>query len=89
MKLLVVVLVMLLLMLQYRLWLGDGGVRNVMELRKQVMAQKNLNQQLDDRNKMLMAEIQDLKKGRQAIEEHARNDLGMIKNNETFYQVVK
>lgn len=89
MRILIVVLIILFLTLQYRLWFGDGGLRNVIILRKQVAEQRAMNDKLQERNKVLMAEIQDLKSGRQAIEEHARNDLGMVKNGETFYQVVK
>jgi cell division protein FtsB len=89
MRILIIILIVMLAMLQYRLWFGDGGLRSVVVLRKQVAEQKALNQQLQERNKVLMAEIQDLKSGRQAVEERARSDLGMVKNGETFYQVVK
>jgi cell division protein FtsB len=89
MRVLIAVLIILLLVLQYRLWFGEGSVYDAVQLRKQVEEQRVMNQKLEERNKILLAEIHDLKSGRQSIEEHARNDLGMVKNNETFYQVVK
>ncbi|MGB8636348.1 MAG: cell division protein FtsB [Rhodanobacteraceae bacterium] len=81
-------LFVLLLILQYTLWLGDGGYRDVSWLRKQVAAQKAENKRLEERNKALAAEVEDLKQGKQAIEGRARSELGLIKPGETFYQVV-
>jgi cell division protein FtsB len=88
MKVLAAALVMLLALLQYRLWLGEGGLREVRRLRAEIEAQRDENQQLKERNRTLSAEVLDLKKGTVAIEERARTDLGMVGKGETFYQVV-
>jgi len=88
MKTLAAILVMLLALLQYRLWLGEGGMREVRRLRAEIEAQRDENQQLQERNRTLSAEVLDLKKGTVAIEERARTDLGMVGRGETFYQVV-
>jgi cell division protein FtsB len=88
MKVLAAALVMLLALLQYRLWLGEGGMREVRRLRAEIQSQKDDNQQLKERNRTLSAEVLDLKKGTVAIEERARTDLGMVGKGETFYQVV-
>jgi cell division protein FtsB len=81
-------LLLLLVLLQYKLWLGDGGTREVARLREEISAQRAENEQLKVRNRTLAAEVQDLKKGTTAIEERARTDLGMVGKGETFYQVV-
>jgi cell division protein FtsB len=88
MKVLATGLLALLLLLQYRLWLGEGGMREVARLRAEITAQREENSQLRERNRTLAAEVQDLKKGTTAIEERARTDLGMVGKSETFYQVV-
>lgn len=88
MKYLAAVLLILLALLQYRLWFGDGGVREVQRLRSEIARQKAENATLRERNRTLTAEVQDLKKGTTAIEERARTDLGMIGPRETFFQVV-
>ena len=81
-------LLTLLVLLQYRLWFGDGSVREVAQLQTQIDAQEEQNARLRERNRTLAAEVQDLKKGTTAIEERARTDLGMVGKSETFYQVV-
>lgn len=73
--------------LQYNLWMGEGGIADVNRLKQDIAAQKAENARLADRNRVLEAEVKDLKTGNQAVEEHARQDLGMIKSNETFYLV--
>ena len=88
MKLLVAALVVALALLQYRLWLSDEGLREVWHLRDAVESQSAENLVLKERNAQLKAEVVDLKQGLTAVEERARNDLGMIGGNETFYQVV-
>jgi cell division protein FtsB len=88
MRIIAAVLVALMLVLQYRLWLGDGGMREVWQLREQVAAQRAENEKLKDRNRTLSAEVLDLKKGKTAIEERARTDLGMVGRDESFYQVM-
>lgn len=89
MKFLAAGLVIILVLLQYRLWLGDGGMREVHRLRAEIGVQHEQNRELTERNRTLAAEVQDLKKGTVAIEERARNDLGMVGQGETFYQVVE
>jgi cell division protein FtsB len=88
MKFLAATLVVVLALLQYRLWLGEGGMREVRRLRSEIEAQRDENKQLKERNRTLSAEVLDLKKGTVAIEERARTDLGMVGKGETFYQVV-
>jgi len=83
-----VALVALLAWLQYRLWFGEGGTRAVEELGARVEQQRRQNEGLAQRNAALAAEVADLKSGEAAIEERARNELGMIKPGETFYRVV-
>ena len=87
MRWLIVVLVVLLLMLQIRLWSADGGVPEVLHLRKAVAAQHAENKDLQERNEALEADVKDLKGGLDAVEERARSELGMIKDGERFYQV--
>ena len=81
-------LLLVLLALQYRLWVSDDGFRSVMGLKRSVAAQSAENATLVRRNDQLAAEVKDLKEGLAALEERARNDLGMIGANETFFQVV-
>ncbi len=89
MKFLAAGLLILLVLLQYRLWLGEDGMREVIRLRAEITAQLEENSQLRERNRTLAAEVQDLKQGTTAIEERARTDLGMVGQGETFYQVVE
>ena len=88
MKVLIVVLVLLLAALQYKLWFAGGGVRDVHHIKTQVDAKIAGNTLLEQRNAALAAEVEDLKQGGEAIEERARNDLGMVKKGERYYQVV-
>jgi len=80
---------MLLLLIQYPLWLGKGSWFRVREVDQQIHAQREVNRRLQERNAALEAEVQDLKVGLEAIEERARNELGMIKRDEIFFQVVE
>jgi len=89
MKVLAGALATLLVALQYPLWVGKGSWMRVWELDRQLAAQHEVNVRLKARNDALDAEVRDLKQGLDAIEERARLDLGMIKNDEVFYQVVK
>jgi cell division protein FtsB len=89
MRLLSLVLVVLVAALQWPLWAGKGGWLRVWELGRAVEAQRNTNQGLRVRNAALEAEVRDLKTGYDAIEERARSELGMIKQDEVFYQVVE
>ena len=76
------------LLLQAQLWFSDGGYRKTVKLRQAVADQRELNEQLRNRNAALDAEVINLKQGLEAAEERARTDLGMIGPKETFYQVV-
>ena len=75
-------------LLQYPLWLGEGGWLKVRERALDIQTQQALNQQLLSRNAGLLAEVSDLKQGRDAIEERARNELGMIAPDEWFVRIV-
>jgi cell division protein FtsB len=88
MKWLLAALAVVVVLLQYRVWVSDRGVREVDRLQHAVAAQRLENDQLAERNKQLDAEVHDLKTGLGALEERARSDLGMIGSHETFYQVV-
>ncbi len=88
MKWLAALLLVILVTLQYRLWLSDDGVREVGRLNDAVEAQRAENERLRTRNAQLGAEVVDLKRGMDALEERARSELGMIARRETFYQVV-
>ena len=88
MRLLVLILVVLFVLLQHRLWVGDGGIVTVTELRDAVEAQQQENRLYRERNQRLQAEVRDLKEGLAAVEERARKELGMIRRGETFYQLV-
>ena len=77
-----------LLVLQYRIWASPSGMREVWRLERAIEAQVDENERLADRNRTLAAVVRDLKEGKKAIEERARTDLGMVRANETFFQVV-
>jgi len=89
MKLWIAILLVLLLALQVKLWVGEGGLSNVRLLEQAVEVQKLTNKQQQERNQGLAGEVQDLKHGTEAIEERARSELGMIREGETFYQIVE
>jgi cell division protein FtsB len=89
MKVLAATLATMLVALQYPLWIGKGGWMRVWDLDRQVAAQRDVNTHLKARNDALDAEVHDLKQGQDAIEERARLELGMIRNDEVFYQIVK
>lgn len=89
MKALTLIFVILIALLQYPLWLGKGSWLRVWELNRQVNAQQEKNAALKARNAMLNAEVRDLKSGKAAIEERARSELGMIKQDEVFFQVIE
>jgi cell division protein FtsB len=88
MKALAAFLAGLVVVLQYPLWFGKGGWLRVRELDRQVAAQQAVNAGLKARNDAMDAEVRDLKQGLEAIEERARTELGMIRKDEVFYQVV-
>jgi len=83
------ILLALLLALGVKLWAGDWGLREIARLKAQIAEQKAENAQLKQRNDMLAADVEDLRKGKEAVEERARTELGLIKQDEVFYQVVE
>ena len=89
MKIIAFVLLSLLIWLQYKIWLQDGGIPEVVQLQQEVEEVKTEVQQLQERNSSLDAEVKDLKKGLDAIEERARSEMGMIKQGEVYYQVIE
>lgn len=88
MKPILIILLALFALMQYELWFSPGGLRSVWQLKNRIAEQMTTNQQAQQTNRALAADIADLKRGNEAIEERARNNLGMIKKDETFYQVV-
>ncbi|PQJ89946.1 cell division protein FtsB [Aliivibrio sifiae] len=74
--------------LQYTLWFGKNGMSDYAQVSNDVTLQEEVNQGLRNRNEQMFAEIDDLKKGSEAIEERARHELGMIKKGETFYRII-
>jgi cell division protein FtsB len=89
MRLILICLAALLLLIQYPLWLGKGGWLRVWELDKQVVAAQKKNEELKARNAKLSSEVSDLQDGTEAVEERARYELGMIKDNEIFVQILE
>ncbi len=89
MRWLICFLLALVILLQYKLWFQDGGIKQATVLEQEVQQQTVVNGNLAAQNKQLQAEIKDLKNGNEAIEERARNELGMVKNNEQYLQVVQ
>jgi cell division protein FtsB len=89
MKLLALSLAALIVLIQYPLWLGKGGWLRVSAVDQQIRSQRESNRQFQARNGALEAEVQDLKVGLDAVEERARNELGMLKDNEIFFQVLE
>jgi cell division protein FtsB len=83
------ILMSLLLMLQYRLWIGEGSYGHQLDLLRSIAEQKAENERLRQRNAKIAAEVSDLKSGLDSVEERARKDLGMIKRGETFYMVIE
>ena len=88
MKPIMILLTVVLLLLQYRLWFSHDGLPSVMHLYRSVVLQEQRNLILEERNQVLAAEVQDLKSGLDAIEERARSELRMIKQDETFIQII-
>ena len=88
MKTLIIFLILVLIGLQYKLWFGDGSLSEVVQLSRELETQKAKLQLLEERNRILEAQVLDLQNGLDAFEEKARNDLGMIKQEETFIQLI-
>jgi cell division protein FtsB len=89
MKVLTLTLAALIVLIQYPLWLGKGSWFRVWEVDQQIRAQRATNRQLQARNTALEAEVRDLKVGLEAVEERARSELGMIRQDEMFFQVLE
>ena len=89
MKLLGFTLAALIALIQYPLWVGKGSWLRVFEVDQQIKTQRDKNAKLLARNQVLDAEVRDLKQGVEAIEERARSELGMIKQDEVFFQVLE
>ncbi len=87
-RLLVAGLLFVFIALQYQLWFGGGGLTDLIGLQRRVAKQAEHNRKLSERNLALRAEVIDLKKGFEAIEERGRADLGLVKPGETFFQVI-
>ncbi len=88
MRVLLAILLLILILLQLKMWFGEGGFSDVRRLEQRVEEQANENEALAQRNRELRAEVEDLRQGLGAVEERARSELGLIKENEEFYQVV-
>lgn len=84
----IAILLTSLVVLQCQLWLGDRGIPGVRRLQAEVTSQREDNARLEARNRLLAAEVHDLKEGLEAVEERARSDLGMIGRDETYYQLL-
>lgn len=87
MRWLLAVLLILLIALQYRLWRGEGSFSQSTKLERDIMQQQAENDRMRERNRILEVEVEDLKGGADSVEERARNDIGMIKKDETFFMI--
>ena len=88
MKPIMIVLTVILLLLQYRLWFSHDGLPSLLHLNRSVEIQRQDNAVLEERNQVLAAEVHDLKSGLDALEERARSELGLVKPGETFFQII-
>lgn len=89
MKSLLVILTLLVALLQYRLWYGDGGIKEIQAYQLRLDDLKEQVEEKRERNEALYAEVEDLRKGQESLEERARDELGMMKEGETFFQVLE
>jgi cell division protein FtsB len=88
MKILLAFIILFVALLQYRLWHGDGGIAEITALQLRLDDLKEQVEEKKERNETLYAEVEDLRKGQEALEERARDELGMIRDGETFFQVL-
>lgn len=86
---LLLILLIMIIGLQYRLWFGEANLRQVWSLEEQIEQQQIENESLIERNQRLEAEVRDLKKGMAALEERARSEMGMVQDGETFFQLIE
>ncbi len=84
-----IVMVLLLAGVQYRLWFGEGGVAEINRLKAEVAAQQAENERLLERNRVMEAEVMELKQGMETVEERARHELGMVRQGETLYLLME
>ena len=89
MKWVMAILITLLVVLQYRLWIGEGSLAHRAQLQQQIDQQQTENERLQERNDTIALEVRELKSGHESIEERAREQMGMIKKGETFFMVVE
>ena len=89
MKALIALLAVLLALVQFRLWVGDESLAEVWRLRQAIDSQTSENVLLESRNQRLEADVRDLKNGLEAVEERARLELGMIRKDEIYFQIVE
>lgn len=88
MRLLTILLLLLLAALQYRLWFGQNSVADYFRQQEELRSQQASNQELEKRNRLLKADVTDLQQGLEAIEERARNELGLIRDDEVFFRII-
>lgn len=88
MRVLIALLLVVFAALQYRLWLGQLSVTDYLRQKEEIATQQTSNQELNKRNRMLLADVNDLRQGQEAIEERARNELGMIAEDEIFFRII-
>ncbi len=89
MKWLLLILLSLFGLLQYRLWVSEGSLADVVRLEREVAKQKAANERLQERNRVLAIEVEELKTGLDSVEERARQDMGMVREGETFYMLIE
>ncbi|HSX85639.1 MAG TPA: septum formation initiator family protein [Cellvibrio sp.] len=89
MKWMLGILIILLAALQYRLWISEGSLADVNRLEREIKIQQADNSRLRERNRILAVEVEDLKTGLDSVEERARNDIGMIEKDETFFMILE
>ncbi len=89
MRILTLILILLLITLQFRLWVGKGSLAEVYNLKNEIAELEGELAKMGDRNQELLAEVKDLQSKREWVEERAREDLGMIRKGEVFYQVIE
>jgi len=88
MRPLIILLLVLITALQYRLWFGPHSIKEYFKRQEEIAVHQASNQNLEKRNRMLMADVADLQSGLDSIEERARNELGLVKQDETFFRLV-
>ncbi|RUO21558.1 cell division protein FtsB [Aliidiomarina haloalkalitolerans] len=88
MRVLTVIMIAIVLLLQYRIWFGQHGVRDYRELQQELARQEQINNTLTQRNQLIEADIRDLRSALEAVEERARNELGFVRPEETFFRLI-